>query len=243
VADRGLLSAALLVLSALAVAAPSTAETAAGRLIRLKRPRDGLAPGKARHTWRFSAPTGASAAAAGAAALLLGWPAGLIAGPLVFAACRTALRRLMAQGHRPEPIRIDAFAAELVATCLDAGATPAAALEAAGANLASSVGDALVRAGRALAAGATAPEALPDDGPLAPLAAVFRRSSRTGSAMSEQLIGIAAQLRADEQYERLAKAHRVGVLSALPLGLCLLPAFLLLAVVPAVIGLGNGLLP
>ena len=56
-------------------------------------------------------------------------------------------------------------------------------------------------------------------------------------------MGIAAQLRADAQYERLAKAHRVGVLSALPLGLCMLPAFLLLAVVPAVIGLGSGLLP
>jgi tight adherence protein B len=50
-------------------------------------------------------------------------------------------------------------------------------------------------------------------------------------------------LRADEQFERLAKAHRVAVLSALPLGLCMLPAFLLLAVVPAVAGLGAGLLP
>jgi Flp pilus assembly protein TadB len=243
VPDRGLLSGALLVLSALAVAAPSTAETAARRLMPLKRPRDALGARKARGAGEFSAPTWASAVAAGSAALLLGWPAGLIAGPVVFAAGRTALRRLVEHAQRPEPICIDAFAAELVGTCLDAGATPAAALEAAGANLGSSVGAALVSAGQALAAGATAPQALPDDGPLAPLAAVFRRSSQTGSAMSEQLIGIAAQLRADEQYERLAKAHRVGVLSALPLGLCLLPAFLLLAVVPAVIGLGSGLLP
>jgi pilus assembly protein TadC len=153
------------------------------------------------------------------------------------------LRRAGAARRRPPPLRLSAFAAELVAACLDAGATPAAALEAAGANLADSLGSSIARAGKALANGATAGEALAEDGPLAPLAAVFRRSSQTGSAMSEQLIGIAAQLRADEHYERLAKAQRVGVLSALPLGLCLLPAFLLLAVVPALIGHGTELLP
>lgn len=241
--ERALLSGALLMLSALAVAAPSTAETAARRLRRWKRHRDGWAARKARGYWSSSGPTWASAVAAGAAALLLGWPSGPIAGLMVFAAGRMALRRLMEQAQRPDAGCVDAFAAELIATCLDAGATPAEALEAAGACIVGPVGAALVRAGQALAAGATAREALRDDGPLAPLAAVFRRSSRTGSAMSEQLIGIAAQFRADEQYERLAKAQRVGVLSALPLGLCLLPAFLLLAVVPAVIGLGSGLLP
>ncbi len=145
--------------------------------------------------------------------------------------------------RRATPVSVTAFAAELVAACLDAGATPAAALEAAGANVGDPLGTALSRAGEALAAGATVHEALPEDGALAPLAPVFRRSLQTGSAMSDQLIGIAAQLRADEQYERLAKAQRVGVLSALPLGLCLLPAFVLLAVVPAVLGLGTGLLP
>lgn len=241
--DRGLLSGGLLLLSALAVAAPSTSESATVRLERLVRRRHCPAARKSRGDWRLLAPTWAAAAAAGAAALLLGWPVGLIAGPAVFASARALLRRFAAQAQRPTPIRVNAFAVELVATCLDAGATPAAALEAAGTNLGSSLGAAMARAGGALAAGATVAEALPDDGPLAPLAAVFRRSSQTGSAMSEQLIGIAAQLRADEQYERLAKAHRVGVLSALPLGLCMLPAFLLLAVVPAVIGLGGGLLP
>jgi len=39
-----------------------------------------------------------------------------------------------------------------------------------------------------------------------------------------------------------AMAPLAGVLAALPLGLCLLPAFLLLAVVPAVIGLGGSIL-
>ena len=138
---------------------------------------------------------------------------------------------------------MSAFATELVAACLDAGATPAAALEAAGGHVPGALGEALTAAAEALAAGAPVEEAVPEIGPLAPIAPVFRRSSQTGSAMSEQLIGAAAQLRADEQFERLAKAHRVAVLSALPLGLCMLPAFLVLAVVPAVVGLGAGLLP
>ena len=241
--DLGLLSGGLLLLSALAVAAPSTSESATVRLKRLAPRRHGRDARKARGGWRFFASTWAAAAAGWAAALLVGWPVGLVAGPAVFASAKALLRRLVAQAQRPAPIRVNAFAAELVATCLDAGATPAAALEAAGTNLGGSLGSALARAGGALATGATVAEALPGDGPLAPLAAVFRRSAQTGSAMSEQLVGIAAQLRADEQYERLAKAHRVGVLSALPLGLCMLPAFLLLAVVPAVIGLGSGLLP
>jgi pilus assembly protein TadC len=242
VLDRGLLSGGLLLLSAVAAAAPSTSESAAVRLKRLERRGDGLAPPKARGGWRSYAPIVASGAAACGAALLLGWPLGAIAGPAIFSASRRLLRRLAAQGQ-PVPIRVNAFAVELVAACLDAGATPAAALETAGTNLEGPLGSALAHAGHALAAGGTAAEALPEDGQLSALAAVFRRSSQTGSAMSEQLIGIAAQLRADEQYERLAKAHRVGVLSALPLGLCMLPAFLLLAVVPAVIGLGSGLLP
>jgi pilus assembly protein TadC len=156
---------------------------------------------------------------------------------------RSLLRRLADQTRRPTPARMSAFATELVAACLDAGATPAAALEAAGAHLPDALGDALTSAAKASAEGAPTEEALPEDGALGPIAAVFRRSSQTGSAMSEQLIGVAAQLRADEQFERLAKAHRVAVLSALPLGLCMLPAFLLLAVVPAIVGLGSGLLP
>lgn len=134
-----------------------------------------------------------------------------------------------------------AFALELVAACLDAGATPAAALDAAGREVADPLGAALVRAAQALSSGATTHEAIAEEGPLSAMAAVFRRSAQSGSRMSGQLVGVAAQLRDDGHFERLAKAQRVGVLSALPLGLCLLPAFLLLAVVPAVMGLGSGL--
>ena len=71
---------------------------------------------------------------------------------------------------------------------------------------------------------------------------MFRRSAQTGSAITDQLVGVAEQLRADDYALRLERARRAGVLAALPLAGCILPAFLLLAVVPAVVGLGTGLL-
>ena len=239
--DAGLTSGALLLLAALAVVAPSTGEAAGRRLRNVTAP--AVRARRKRFEWTAAAPTFASATAGAAAALLLGGPLGFAAGATVFLVSRLLLRRLAAWTLKPEPVQMSAFAAELVAACLDAGASPAAALEAAGAHVPGALGGALTAAAVALAAGVPTEEALPERGALASIAAVFRRSSQTGSAISEQLIGVAAQLRADEQFERLAKAHRVAVLSALPLGLCMLPAFLLLAVVPAVVGLGAGLLP
>ncbi len=242
--DAGLASSGLLLLASLALVAPSTGERAASRLRHIAAGSGQATPARRQAgRWRSSGPGLASALAGAAAGLLLGWPGGCAAGPAIFALSRAVLRRLADRARRPVPVRVSAFATELVAACLDAGATPAAALQAAGAHVADPLGSALTGAADALSGGDTAQEALPEDGALSPLAAVFRRSSQTGSAMSDQLIGVAAQLRADEQFDRLAKAQRVGVLSALPLGLCLLPAFLLLAVVPAVLGLGAGLLP
>jgi hypothetical protein len=145
--------------------------------------------------------------------------------------------RFHATGGHPPALAV-ANAADLIAACLDAGAVPAAALQAAGAAMGGKVGERLCEAGRSLADGDPALVAFGDAGPLRPVAAIVSRSLQTGSAMTEQLTALAEQIRTDDHFDRLEKAQRVGVLSALPLGVCLLPAFLLLAVVPAVLGLG-----
>jgi pilus assembly protein TadC len=44
-------------------------------------------------------------------------------------------------------------------------------------------------------------------------------------------------LRADLQSKALRRAHRVGAIALLPLGLCYLPAFICLGIVPMVAGL------
>jgi pilus assembly protein TadC len=154
------------------------------------------------------------------------------------------LRRLPALRRRPQAdlaAGTVANAADLLAACLDAGAVPAAALQAAGEAPGGRIGELLSAAGHALASGEPVPVAFAEAEQLRPVAAIIGRSLHTGSAMTDQLTALAEQLRADDHFDRLERAQRVGVLSALPLGMCLLPAFVLLAVVPAVLGLSTGI--
>lgn len=70
-----------------------------------------------------------------------------------------------------------------------------------------------------------------------PVASAFELSARCGAAPSGLLRQAAKDLRAAEG-ERLATASaRAGVRVVLPLGLCFLPAFVLLTIVPMVLGL------
>ena len=235
-------AALLLVVAAGAMSRPSTAEAGQARLPRLEEATAAHSSTALKARIQAGLPTGACSLAALATALLINFPIGVLAAPGVFLGARFLLRRLSSAPVKATPDPLLAMCADLLAACLDAGAVPANALSTTGACLPDLLGERVSEAGRALADGATVEQALPESGPLGPIGAVFRRSARTGSSMTDQLIAVAAQLRADDQFRRLERAHRVGVLSALPLGLCMLPAFLLLAVVPAVTGLGAGLL-
>jgi pilus assembly protein TadC len=55
--------------------------------------------------------------------------------------------------------------------------------------------------------------------------------------VAEAVRVLADEARRSDRSERLERARRVGVRTAAPLGLCFLPAFLLVAVVPTIIGL------
>ena len=82
---------------------------------------------------------------------------------------------------------------------------------------------------------------LADDEALAPLGRSLARAHETGAPV------VAAVERLADELERTARgrvedrARAVGVKAALPLGLCLLPSFLLLGIVPLVAGLLAGL--
>jgi Flp pilus assembly protein TadB len=235
-----------LLLAALALLRQSTPQAATRRLpppsSQADSPPD-RQPGQGGDIGRARAITGACALLALAVALVMPRPFGFAAAPVVFAVGRRLLRLLPRAQERPPPAYLLAACADLLAACLEAGAVPAAALSVTGGSLPDPLGTQVADAGQAIAEGTPMEEALPEAGGLAPLAAVFRRSSHTGSAMAEQLIAVAEQVRADDHFARLERAHRVAILSTLPLGLCMLPAFLLLAVVPAIAGLGAGLLP
>lgn len=69
---------------------------------------------------------------------------------------------------------------------------------------------------------------------LAPLGRAMDRASSSGSAVAVVVRRLGGDLARDARAEVEDRARAVGVRAALPLGLCLLPAFLLVGIVPVV---------
>jgi pilus assembly protein TadC len=134
-------------------------------------------------------------------------------------------------------------AAELLATCLEAGASPAAALMA----VADAVGGPLAGQLRVLVAflrsGADLAEwpADPVD-PADRLVRTVARASRSGAPMAESVRLLAADEAERARREALERARRAGVQAVGPLAACFLPAFVLLGVVPLVVGVARSVL-
>ena len=78
--------------------------------------------------------------------------------------------------------------------------------------------------------------------PLAPVAATACRSAESGIRLARSFELLAAELRDEVRAAALARAHRAGVWALLPLGLCFLPAFACLGVIPVIVGIAHGVL-
>jgi len=124
---------------------------------------------------------------------------------------------------------------ELTALGLTAGLPFVAALEAAVAHidspLAGEVGDVLRRIHHRGAAVVLETA----DGHARPLYRVAGRAALTGAPVLDGVLALADNLRADERSRNLAVARRLPVMMLLPLALLILPGFLLLTVVPALL--------
>ncbi|MGW4715989.1 type II secretion system F family protein [Nocardia sp. NPDC004260] len=146
---------------------------------------------------------------------------------------------------------------DLLAACLRAGLPMAGAARAVAPEAPEPLGEALRRAADLLALGADAATAWhqvardangrPGADEIESLARMARRSARSGSSLAAAVMELAEQRRAAVEDIAAAKAERAGVLIGGPLGLCFLPAFVCLGIVPVVIGLagrvlGGGLL-
>ena len=139
-------------------------------------------------------------------------------------------------------------AVDLLAACLAAGATLDDALAAvAGAVRGpAATGWEAVRAARSLGAGpeeafrALAGPGAPES--LRTVAQLLGRTDVAGLSAVEALTRLAAQERAALHARATAEARQVGVLAVLPLGLCFLPAFVAVGVVPLVAGVAGRLL-
>ncbi|WP_297008959.1 hypothetical protein [uncultured Corynebacterium sp.] len=88
----------------------------------------------------------------------------------------------------------------------------------------------------ALGSGADAWEPLRDDPHLGPVARLAESGSRNGARLAEGVRAQATRLRAEAADASLAGAERVLVVVAAPLTLCFLPAFVLVGLIPLVVG-------
>ncbi|MGI5994335.1 MAG: pilus assembly protein TadC, partial [Saccharomonospora viridis] len=75
----------------------------------------------------------------------------------------------------------------------------------------------------------------------AELARAACRTASSGSALAAQAFALAERIRNAATDRVEARAQRASVLVAGPLGLCFLPAFLCLGVIPVVLGLADHL--
>ena len=138
-------------------------------------------------------------------------------------------------GSGPERAVADdqlAFDLDLVAICLTSGLPIPVAL-----TLTAEATDdrsGLQRIARAMTIGG---RRLADDDRLLPVLEVFEFSEHTGVGPAPLIESVAEELRASSRRRRQEAAASLGVQLVLPLGVCILPAFLLLSVVPVVISL------
>lgn len=130
-------------------------------------------------------------------------------------------------------------AVDLLAACLSSGASTSRTLQVVCRCVEPSVQHDLGRVAAAMEVGAAPDEAwsLVRDGDLEPVAAIMRRSAVTGAPAAAQLGTLAVELRARLRAHALADARALGVRTAGPLGVCFLPAFILIGVVPLVASL------
>lgn len=237
-----LLSAVLLGLAALAAGPP-----------RPSRPPD--APSPASEVPRHPAPDGLarrwrpvwSLGAAVAGLTWVGGPTGAVVGSLLGVAAWVGIGRLEPPGVRLARAAVRADLPHLVlllAATVRGGAAPESGLETVCASLPGPAADRLADLRARLALGADPAAAwasLAEDPELAPLGRCLSRAHDSGASVVDGIERLAGDLARDRRAAAEDRARSVGVRAALPLGLCLLPAFLVLGIVPVVAGLATSL--
>lgn len=183
-------------------------------------------------------------------AMLLGGLPGWVAGALVAAACAWTLARLEPREVRLRRARIVAelpVAIDLLAACLRGGGAWHDSVEAVADAVGGPLGTELARVAARIRLGADPTEewlGLAREPVLAPLGRAAARAAAGGAPVAATLARLARDQRRTARAAASARARTAGVRAVAPLGLCFLPAFVLLGIVPAVAGIAaNVLLP
>jgi pilus assembly protein TadC len=183
----------------------------------------------------------------------MSWAALLLATALVLGTDSRPRARagLAVVRHRPTSARIDdplaaASSLDVLAACLRSGMAVSTAASATAPSAPAPLAAALSRAADLLALGAepaTAWNAAGEaDNNVEALLRLARRSASSGAALAQGAAELAEQSRHAATDAATAAAERASVLIAGPLGLCYLPAFVCLGIVPVVAGLAGDVL-
>jgi Flp pilus assembly protein TadB len=180
--------------------------------------------------------------------VMLGGVAGGVLGVLVAAAVWSSFDRLGRGERRGRRARLIAdlpVAIDLLAACLRGGAPWHEAVAAVADAVGGPLGDELRAVSVQIRLGADPSDAwlaLAKEPMLAPLARAAVRASSTGAALAPALGRLARDQRRVARSAAAARARAAGIRALAPLGLCFLPAFVLLGVVPAIAGIASTIL-
>jgi Flp pilus assembly protein TadB len=193
--------------------------------------------------WRLPC---AVVAGAGAAVVIGGTAApvaGLVAGVATWVAAGRIEPR--AVRLRREEVRRDLpHVVTLLGAALRSGAAPAAAIDTVCRALPGAAADLLGPVAARLALGGdplVVWTALADDPAVGPLGRTMARAHRSGAPVVAAVDRLSQELAHRSRADVEDRARAVGVRAAVPLGVCLLPAFLLLGIVPLVVGLARSI--
>ncbi len=181
------------------------------------------------------------------AAVVLGGPAAPVAGLVAAGVTWVAAGRIEPRAmrlHREEVRRDLPHVVTLLGAALRSGAAPGAAIDVVCRALPGAAADVLGPVAARLALGADPLlvwSAVADDPSIGPLGRAMARTHRSGAPVVAAVDRLSEELARRSRAEVEDRARAVGVRAAVPLGVCLLPAFLLLGIVPLVVGLARSI--
>lgn len=149
-------------------------------------------------------------------------------------------------GDANDPLAV-ASSLDVFAACLSSGMPVAGAAMATAPFAPKALADVLGRAADLLSLGADATTVWSSAGAtgdpqIEALCRLARRSASSGTALAQAVSELADQSRLDATDAARAAAERASVLIAGPLGVCYLPAFVCLGIIPIVVGLAGDVL-
>jgi Flp pilus assembly protein TadB len=186
-------------------------------------------------------------AIAAGAWVVVGGTVGIVAAGAVGAWCWRAIGRAesSATAGRRRAIAADLpVLVRLIATGLRAGLAPATATEMAARAFDGPASARLLDLIAPLGLGADPADVwrrITEEPGLGPLGVALLRAHDTGAAIGVVVDRLAVELARDARATTEDRARQVGVRAAIPLGVCLLPAFLELGIEPVVAGLAGAL--